>query len=553
MNRGDEAGSLITQAKPCSSSAYRTAVRLPPTTAARHIEIEKQARLGLSRRLAGMFARSRDFSIVAAVTVLGWVLYDLAIVATSPEPLLVRNLLPGCAAAVALGAAAGMLVGLHRALFWLAVLGAAAASAFSMLYPSEFGTARMWLPRSILLLLTSAGVAAWAGRRWGFSRVTTALMLGASAAVIPAVIQGPVRILSLVVLAVAAGGLAASWLPQRVRRVAAASAFALLAFCVAAAAYRQTELPRPDQPPPRVAVDPGRPNLLFIVLDTVRADHLAPYGYQRTTTPGLDAFAREYATRYTEANSASSWTLPSHGSLFTGLYPSEHGADHSRSDGDGVLIVSEHAQPLRPDVPTLAERLAAHGYQTAAIIGNSMYLAHSLQLDRGFAHYDDRWGPRLGFFLLLQQAGFQSNVGQSIFRSAETITDLALGWLAARTPDKPFFLFLNYMDAHVPYIPPSEYAAAFSHAQPADPYAPESRLEPLLYDRKLRYLDEHVARLLRALKEQHLLDDMVVIMGRHLASTASRNTTRRSTRKSCTSRCTSRAWGNAMVRFRTNA
>jgi hypothetical protein len=104
-------------------------------------------------------------------------------------------------------------------------------------------------------------------------------------------------------------------------------------------------------------------------------------------------------------------------------------------------------------VTTLAERLASHGFDTAAITANAHYLAHGLGMDQGFVHYDDRWGANLSRILLPQFAGFVPWVGHSVYRDAETITDLAQDWIAARMGRRPFFLFLNYMDAHGPYAP----------------------------------------------------------------------------------------------------
>ena len=455
--------------------------------------------------------RPRDWLVIALATVLGWILLDVTVVAASPEPALVGAMLASCIIAVGVAAVAGLVLGLHRTLYWLALLAAAGVAAFSFVEPSRFTSAGLWFPRATALLLACTGVTAWAVRRWRFPRIATGIALGASAAVLCAAVQGPPRLLYGVVVLAAAVALVGTRLPLGLRRLATTTAVMLPLLCVVFGMHRETVLPRPDRPLPAAAVHGTQPNLLFIVLDTVRADHLAPYGYERVTTPGIDAWVRARATRYTDAYSASSWTLPSHGSFFTGLFPSDHGADHSHSK-DGVLIVTEHAQPLRSDVPTLAERLAAQGYQTGAIVGNCMYLAHALGVDRGFAHYDDRWGPRLGFYLLVQTAGFLPEVGHSVHRSAQTITDAALGWLARRTADRPCFLFVNYMDPHVPYIPPRPYDTAFSDEQPIDPYGPEKPLQALLYDRKLLYTDAHVTRLLQALDEQRLTDNTVVII-----------------------------------------
>ena len=169
------------------------------------------------------------------------------------------------------------------------------------------------------------------------------------------------------------------------------------------------------------------------------------------------------------------------------------------------------SQPLRGDVTTLAEELSAQGYQTGAIVANAAYLAHEFGVDRGFEHYDDRDGASLPSLLLLQLAGFQAYLRKQT-RSAETINSLALDWLDARAPGRPFFLFLNYMDAHAPYIPPPPYDRAFGNRQPRDPLNPKPPIRSLLYDRLLRYLDAQVTLFLQALENRSLLSDTVLII-----------------------------------------
>lgn len=457
-----------------------------------------------------MLARSRDLSTIAGATVLGWVLWDLAVVATTPEPLLVRTLLPGCIMAVALGALAGVLWGLHRWLLWLTALLIAATCAWQLVFPSRLALAWIWFPRAVLLLTLGVAAAVWLAPRLRVPAVRTGLVMGAAGAIVTAAAMEPVRMLSWVILVPAACGVAAARLPRpSLRRLATGVAVATPLLLVFFMAHQRTQLERTDKPLPSIAADPGRPNLLMIVLDTVRADHLAPYGYERITTPGIDTFVRQCATLYTEAYSTSSWTLPSHASLFTGLYPSEHGAYHCKPKNP---CAAASAQPLGASAPTLAERLAAHGYQTGAIVANAEYLAHGFSLDRGFAHYDDRWGLHFGSLLLFQLGGFLPHLGHVPYRSAETITDLALGWIADRASERPFFLFLNYMDSHFPYIPPPPYDKAFSDQQPLNPYDPSKSLYPLLYDRKLLFLDEHVTRLLQGIEARGLLHNTVVII-----------------------------------------
>ena len=222
--------------------------------------------------------------------------------------------------------------------------------------------------------------------------------------------------------------------------------------------------------------------------------------------------------------SVSSWTLPSHASIFTGLYPSEHGADHPRPSGhDGskpfddtpaARLDIEPAEPLRSDVTTLAQRLAANGYQTGAVVANCGYLSHEFGIDRGFEHYDDR--EAFSSLLLPQLAGFQQGFRKGSSRRAETITDLAIEWIEASERRRPFFLFLNYMDAHAPYEPPSPYDRALDQQQPGDSSNGKRGFNPLLYDAELRYLDAHLTRFLRALEARSLLNDTVlVITGDH--------------------------------------
>ncbi len=118
----------------------------------------------------------------------------------------------------------------------------------------------------------------------------------------------------------------------------------------------------------------GARNVLLIVWDTVRAGNLSLYGYERPTTPNLERLAGR-GVRFDLAFSTSSWTLPAHASLFTGRWPHELGVDWK--------------SPLRDDVPTLAEYLAAHGYDTAGFAANLDYCTRETGLARGFAHYED--------------------------------------------------------------------------------------------------------------------------------------------------------------------
>ncbi len=116
------------------------------------------------------------------------------------------------------------------------------------------------------------------------------------------------------------------------------------------------------------------PNVLFIVLDTVRADRLSLYGYDRPTTPALERWARQ-GILFSEARATAPWTLASHASLFTGRWPRELGV--------------KWLTPLGTTVPTLAEYFGSRGYATAGFVANLIYCSYDTGLDRGFTHYED--------------------------------------------------------------------------------------------------------------------------------------------------------------------
>ena len=203
-------------------------------------------------------------------------------------------------------------------------------------------------------------------------------------------------------------------------------------------------------PPP-----PGARNVVLIVWDTVRAYNLSAYGYPRNTTPNLARWARK-GVRYNLALAPAPWTYPSHSCFFTGQWPFQ--------------LNSQWKFTLDTPDPTLAEYLASRGYQTAGFAANTNCCSYETGLARGFAHFEDYpLTPRSllgrtvpGNWILMnilyrgdyhdmKWIGLQS-------RGAHGINDAFLDWLRRRRPDRPFFAFLNYFDAHEPYVPPPGYA-----------------------------------------------------------------------------------------------
>jgi arylsulfatase A-like enzyme len=290
---------------------------------------------------------------------------------------------------------------------------------------------------------------------------------------------------------------------------------------------------------------PESPNVLLIVLDTVRADHLSLHGYLRPTSRTLEWLAQR-GIRFDEARATAPWTLPSHASLFTGRWPYE--------------LEAKWMTPLIANFPTLAEYLGSHGYATAGFVGNTLYCSYDTGLDRGFTHYEDyvldfaSLRPfRTALFVDRAWAGVASfglsvhrNLGAAPFRSgleslvrwllatgrkdAGSINREFLDWLAQRPePRRPFFAFLNYFDAHSPYLPPEGTEFRFGVAPQTDAdfiflnelwtSVDKLRLTPHYrrlfrdsYDNCITYLDEKLGELFDALQRKGLLDRTLVIV-----------------------------------------
>jgi arylsulfatase A-like enzyme len=245
-----------------------------------------------------------------------------------------------------------------------------------------------------------------------------------------------------------------------------------------------------------------RPNIVLITLDTVRADHVSAYGYHRPTTPYFDRFAQR-GVLFEQAVAPSSWTLPSHASIFTGLLPHQHGAGPY--------------DPLDNRPRTLAEILSSVGYETAGFSSNSGYGLSIWGLGRGFQLYeDDRVLPSHNF--TYTAAGRALSQSQYLrferpdllyVRSAQDLNEQILRWYRHRS-GRPFFLFINYMDAHDPYHVPPGFEPKFGEmsaellSQLAETNAPlfsSKERESMVagYDNGLAYLDAQVGYLLDVL------------------------------------------------------
>ena len=245
-----------------------------------------------------------------------------------------------------------------------------------------------------------------------------------------------------------------------------------------------------DDPPP----------IVLITLESLRSDHVGSYGYDLDTTPALDRLASQ-ATRFEQAYSVTSWTLPAHASLLTGLYPSAHGVSRPRdrlSDGH----------------TTLAEALAAEGYQTAAVVSGP-YLSRRTRLDQGFEHYDD--SP-------ITPPGGSPADDRTNPRMEQAITTFLD---AGRDPERPLFLFLYFWDPHHLYLPPAPFDAMFVPEGAVPPaklrFDPGFRLDrditvPELahvisqYDGEIRATDELLGRVWQKLEALGLWDAAAIFV-----------------------------------------
>jgi len=268
---------------------------------------------------------------------------------------------------------------------------------------------------------------------------------------------------------------------------------------------------------------PDAPNVLLIVMDTVRAKSLGLYGCPRPTTPALTRWAKESVV-FENAVSPAPWTLPSHASMFTGLYPDQHGCDQT--------------VPLGTGFPTLAEVLRRRGYATAGFVGNIRFCHRYTGLARGFIHWQDgtiNWGELAYNSWLARHLLDAPRVKRALRlydelgrKSASTVNSEFLDWLRRRPRKRPFFAFLNYYDAHDPFLPEGPVgadgqplsdaqkaklanwrrAALFVQNVPPQDIAVARRA----YEARIRRLDAEIDSLLSTLEREGLLRNTLLVI-----------------------------------------
>ena len=223
-----------------------------------------------------------------------------------------------------------------------------------------------------------------------------------------------------------------------------------------------------------------RPNVVLVTIDTLRPDHLAPYGYEKNTAPFIEEIAENAAT-FLRAYGTSSWTAPTSASIFTGLYPTRHGVIESlhaarirrNSQKKNALLLTR----IGDDVKTLPERLQAAGYTTFGV-GANPNIGPEIGFSRGFDHF-----KRLDF-------GF-TEVGKAVvhdYAHADVAAKALLDWEDEIKEASPSFIYLHLNDPHVPY---NEREPWFEAPKRIDP----KLREEAAYDSEIAYLDSVLAQL----------------------------------------------------------
>jgi arylsulfatase A-like enzyme len=330
-------------------------------------------------------------------------------------------------------------------------------------------------------------------------------------------------------------------LPQMMNRTHQAAGRGMLRFSLSALLLLLTAVLSCNQPE-----DP-RPNVLWIVWDTVRADHLSLHGHERETTPFLDEWSRE-ARVYDNCLSTAGYTMPSHAAMFTGLMPSETCADNARKTlDDRYTTIAElltgagyrsYLYSANPNVSAL--RNLAQGFETAQHPWDPQFADKALALVRGkLPEYDQ--SSELSKRLDDAEHGAGGMTPWNIKASGELAQDATLAWLQNSDSKKPYFVFLNYMEAHRPYIPPRRFREILMDPEEVDlsyevdrswltmweytfglhDYTDvEMELTQATYDAAILELDAMLQELLEALRREGHLDNTVVVLtsdhGEHL-------------------------------------
>ena len=271
--------------------------------------------------------------------------------------------------------------------------------------------------------------------------------------------------------------------------------------------------PTPAATPRQVAIGaaPKGPNVILILVDTLRADHLSCYGATTNHTPVIDGLAAD-GTRFAHAYTQASWTRPSVATIFSSLYPSSHRTIH-KSDA------------LPDAVVTLAEVMQQAGYSTIGF-ANNINVAPLFGFQQGFDEYvflepefffgATESAAQLTIYnqlrLVRERYVSQRKWVENYYQPADVVTKHGLDWIAARGKDRPFFMFLHYMEPHDPYFVHPYNGEAYARVANPNPDPALADKYRSAYDGAIRFLDGELARLFQDLKATGLYDDALIVL-----------------------------------------
>jgi arylsulfatase A-like enzyme/Tfp pilus assembly protein PilF len=239
------------------------------------------------------------------------------------------------------------------------------------------------------------------------------------------------------------------------------------------------------------SVSKNRPeNVILIIVDTLRHDHLGCYGYRVIDTPNIDGLA-EQGIRFEEAVSHVPITLPSISSILTSLTPYEHGVHFSEG------------YRLQDDVTTLAEVLSAEGFETAAFV-SAVLLDSVFGIDQGFDLYDSDFPLRFQLYQPLLRS--LEPVYNKTQRRAEDVTSAAISWLEGSNRHR-FFMLIHYFDPHIPYDPPPPFVPDINTGE----YWESITKQVEFYDAEIVYTDHQIGLFLQKLRELDLIDKSLIV------------------------------------------
>lgn len=253
------------------------------------------------------------------------------------------------------------------------------------------------------------------------------------------------------------------------------------------------------------------PNVILILVDTLRADHLSSYGAKNNTTPAIDGLAAD-GTRFAKAYSQASWTRPSVATIFSSLYPSSHRAIHK-------------ADALPDAVVTLAEVMQGAGYATVGF-ANNINVAPLFGFQQGFDQYvflepefffgATESAAQLTIYnqlrLVRERYISQKKWVENYYQPADVVSKHGLDWLAARDPARPFFMLLHYMEPHDPYFVHPYNGEAYARVANPNPDPAMADKYRAAYEGAIRFLDDELAKLFAELKAKGIYDESLILL-----------------------------------------